>query len=105
MRVTRTVSIALAALPLAACVATPPPGSSEPEERVLGADGTCNAAPAQALIGQTATQELAARVLQLTTATAFRWAPPDSMRTMDYRQDRVTVHYDRGMRVTRIACG
>lgn len=98
-------ALLLLALPVAACATLPPAEPAEPEERVLGADGTCTAAPAQALIGQTATQELAARALQLTTATAFRWAPPDSMQTMDYRQDRVTVHYDRAMRVTRIACG
>jgi hypothetical protein len=102
---TRAVSVALAALPLAACVATLPAELAEPEERVLGEDGTCTAAPAQALIGQRATQELGSRALQLTTATAFRWAPPDSMQTMDNRQDRVTVHYNRQMRVTRIVCG
>lgn len=95
----------LALLPLAACATAPSAELAEPQERVLGADGTCNAAPAQRLVGQTATQELAVRVLEVTTAIAFRWAPPDSMQTMDYRQDRVTVHYDRQMRITRIVCG
>ena len=101
---TKLIALTLA-LPLAACITAQTTMPPEPEERVQGEGGTCTAAPAQALIGQTATQELAARALQLTTATAFRWAPPDSMQTMDYRQDRVTVHYDRAMRVTRIVCG
>lgn len=94
------------ALPLAGCAATQaaePLG--EPEERVLGEDGTCDAEAAQSLLGQTATQELGNRALALTGARVFRWGPPDSMQTMDYRQDRVTVHYDREMKVTRIACG
>lgn len=92
------------ALPIAAC-ATSPAVAPEPEERVLGADGTCDAAPAQSLIGQLATQELGAQVLQLTEARTLRWGPPNSAMTMDYRQDRVNVFYDRQMRVERITCG
>ncbi len=102
---TRLSICAFAALSLTACVATPPPAPTEPEERVLGEDGTCAAGLAQSLVGQSATQELGTSALRLTTAKVFRWASPDSMQTMDYRQDRVTVHYDRAMRVTRVACG
>jgi hypothetical protein len=101
----RTALAALAVL-LAGCAATPPPEQSGPRERVLGgAGGTCMADAATPLIGQEATQALGQRALDLTGARLFRWAPPDSALTMDYRPDRVTVHYDRAMRVERIACG
>lgn len=97
---------AVMALPLAACVSTTAAGPpSEPEERVLGAGGTCDVDAARPLVGQTATQELGTRALALTGARLFRWAPPDSALTMDYRPDRITVHYDRELRITRISCG
>jgi hypothetical protein len=38
-------------------------------------------------------------------AAVLRWAPPGSMLTMDYREDRVTVHLDAAGKVTEIKCG
>lgn len=94
----------MTALPLAACATVPPAEGAEPEERVEG-EGTCTAERARALVGQTATAELGAEALRLTSARILRWGPPDSVMTMDYRQDRVNVFYDRQMRVERITCG
>lgn len=97
----------ITAVPLAACATVPPTvptGSGEPEERVQG-EGSCSAEPAQALLGQTATAELGAEALRLTGARTLRWGPPDSAMTLDYRQDRVNVFYDRSMRVERVTCG
>lgn len=90
-------------LALAACTTAAPDG--EPRERVAGADGRCDAAAAEPLVGQPVTQQVGEQALEMTGARLFRWAPPDSALTMDFRQDRVTVHYDREMRVERVVCG
>lgn len=90
---------------LTSCTTSQASGEPELQERVLGADGTCNVEAAQSLVGQIATAELGARVLRLTGARTLRWSPPDSAMTMDYRQDRVNVFYDKDMRVERITCG
>lgn len=90
---------------LAAGCATVPAPEAPAEERVVGEGGVCNAASAQHLIGQTATQALGAEVARLTRAATLRWGPPDSAFTMDYRPDRVSVSYDRAMVVTAISCG
>lgn len=92
--------IGLAPLSLAACVTvTAPDGAPRPGE------GLCRADAAQSLTGQTASSETGARALALTGARALRWGPPDSAWTMDYRQDRVNVRYDRDMHITEISCG
>ena len=67
--------------------------------------GDCTAAPAQKLIGQTATQTLGAEALRLSGAKVLRWAPPRALLTMDYRMDRVTVGYDERMVVRSVRCG
>ena len=56
-------------------------------------------------IGQRATGELGARLLQITGARTLRWAPPNSALTMDFRPDRLTVSYDQNYAIDRIACG
>ena len=81
-----------------------PPMENEDAPIDLSA-GDCDAAPAQKLIGQTATQALGADALRLTRSKQLRWAPPGAILTMDYRMDRVTVGYDERMVVTSVRCG
>jgi hypothetical protein len=38
-------------------------------------------------------------------AAVLRWAPPGVMLTMDYREDRVTVHLSANDTITDIKCG
>jgi hypothetical protein len=38
-------------------------------------------------------------------SAVLRWAPPGVMLTMDFREDRVTVHLDAGNKITEIRCG
>ena len=96
----RKALIGLAPLLLAACVTVTAPDGAQPQ----GA-GLCRAEAAQSLTGQIASSKTGARALALTGARALRWGPPDSAWTMDYRQDRVNVRYDRDMRITEISCG
>ena len=67
--------------------------------------GECDAAPAQSLLGQTATAALGAEALRLSRAEVLRWAPPGAVLTMDYRMDRLTVGYDEALVVTSLRCG
>ena len=92
------VAIALAAtLALAGCATTAESGGNP--------DGTCDASPAQELVNQQATAEVGQRLLNLSGASALRWAPPDTPMTREFLADRLTVWYDRSMRIERIACG
>lgn len=76
--------------------------STEPP--VTGA-GPCDAAAAQYLIGETATQTLAATALQVTGARDFRWIPENSSVTMDYRPTRLNIEFNGNRAVTAIRCG
>lgn len=94
-------------LALAGCMTTPadtPPatGTTEPAPP---AAGKCDAGAAARMVGMKATQELGARIQQMTGARTLRWGPPDTAWTMDYREDRVNVRYDSDMIITEITCG
>ena len=94
-----------AALPFlaAACAAAPPPPPAEPP--VAAPAGECDASGVQGYLGEVATTELGAVLLQETGATTLRWVPPRTAVTMDYRMDRLTVSYDDDMVIERISCG
>lgn len=88
----------------AGCAAVPP--EDVENVPVRGETGrTCNAEPAQGLVGQVATQELGAEAMRLTRAGALRWIPKDGMVTMDYREDRLNIELDEANRVVKIRCG
>jgi hypothetical protein len=100
-RLTGALCGALAAtLALAGCATSPQGAGGAPPLQ-----GTCNAGPTQDLVGQQATAELGQRLLALSGADALRWAPPDTPMTREFRADRLTVWYDRNMRIERISCG
>ncbi|WP_247711335.1 I78 family peptidase inhibitor [Qipengyuania gelatinilytica] len=71
----------------------------------LDGDGACQAAPAQTLLHQAASDELAEAILKASGARTLRWGGPDTVFTMDYREDRVNVIYDADGTITRITCG
>lgn len=98
----KPVLLLLGALSLAACT-TGYGGGDAPAAPVAG--GTCDAAPAQYHVGHDATATMGAAILKDSGAQTLRWGPPDSAWTMDYREDRVNVRYDRDMKITEITCG
>ncbi len=65
----------------------------------------CETDGIDAFIGPTATESSGAAILHASHAAVLRWAPPGVMLTMDYREDRVTVHLDRLNKITGIRCG
>lgn len=81
------------------CAATPEPVTpSEPE-------ALCDAEALPAFVGQMASAETGARILEASGARTLRWAGPGMAVTMDFRPDRVTVSYDRDMVIERASCG
>jgi len=56
-------------------------------------------------IGQPGTAETGAAIMKATHAAQLRWAPLGTMLTMDYSENRVTVHLGADRNVTKIACG
>tara|TARA_E500000305_G_scaffold101500_1_gene95114 strand:- start:125 stop:427 length:303 start_codon:yes stop_codon:yes gene_type:complete len=94
-----------AALPIAvsACAATPPPDETSPP--IAPPPGQCDASGVQNYVGEVATEELGAILMQETGASILRWIPPRTAMTMDYRIERLTVAYDDDMVIERISCG
>ena len=103
----RTIALLACLLPLAACATTPVEASGGERGDMAASPpaGTCQADPARQYVGQRASSETGAAILQATGATNLRWVPPDTAVTMDFRPDRVTVSYDRDSRIERISCG
>lgn len=67
--------------------------------------GKCDASAVQQFVGQNASQQTGNAILSQSGAKTLRWGPPDSMWTMDYREDRVNVRYDADMAITDVTCG
>lgn len=91
--------IALVVIPLAACTIA----ESKPVDGMPIA--SCRDEQLSGFVGQSASQELGARILAASGARVIRWVPKGGAVTMDYRADRVTVALDEANRVERLSCG
>ena len=87
---------------LSGCTAV---SADEPPVPAQGSGGTCNAAPAQGLIGRESSPELGAEAQRLTGAARMRWIRPGQMVTMDYRAARLNIDLDALGRITGLRCG
>ena len=86
---------------LAACsYRTPPPEPTPPPP-----DHACNAAPAQSLIGRSASPALADEARRLSGARVWRWLRPGQIVTMEFRADRLNIRLDAQDRVEGLSCG
>jgi hypothetical protein len=94
--------IALVAPALLAACATAP--AATPVHGVTPGH-KCDAAGTDRFIGQPGTKTTGAAIKNATNAAMLRWAPPGVMLTMDFREDRVTVHLGPDKKVTKINCG
>lgn len=79
--------------------------ATSPGEPPIAEAGACDATAAQHLVGETATQSLAASAVQLTGARELRWIPENSAVTMDYRTTRLNIEFDSNRIITAIRCG
>jgi Peptidase inhibitor I78 family len=92
---------ALAPALLAACSNLP----AEPPIHGVTPGHKCETDGTAQFIGAPGTSETGARIMRVSHAAVLRWARPGTMLTMDYREDRVTVHLDGASKVTEIRCG
>lgn len=93
-------------LPLAVAAA----GATTPSRAQIPVRGEtpghiCKAGGTARFIGRRGTSRTAAAIKRATHAALLRWARPGVMMTMDYREDRVTVHLGPNRRITQISCG
>jgi hypothetical protein len=91
----------LAAVLVGACSTAParPVIHGETPGHICKTDGT------NQFIGRTRSDAVGAAIKRVSNAAVLRWAPPGVMLTMDYREDRVTVHLGPDNKVTEIRCG
>lgn len=104
----RVIALAAATFGLAACAGSytaPETGTALPEPAKRPPGVACDASYAEHHIGDQATQELGLVIREETGAKSLRWGPPNSVWTMDYREDRVNVRYDAKMKITAVTCG
>jgi len=96
----RLMISSLALLPLAACQIAQSDATAPGQ-----IPGTCNGATLEQYVGQAASTELGAKMLQASGAKVIRWVPKGGMVTMDFRADRLTVALDEANRVEKANCG
>ena len=94
----------LLSLSLAACAAAPPEQATV-DPAPVATPGTCRNDALASFTGQRRSDALAKRILGASGARTIRWVEKDMMVTMEFREDRVTVHLDAANRVVRAVCG
>ncbi|WP_252106205.1 MULTISPECIES: I78 family peptidase inhibitor [unclassified Halomonas] len=85
-------------------VSAPPPprvADSAPESSRQGA---CNIASLEA-VGEPLTEARSRELMTQSGARDVRVLPPNSVATMDYREDRLNIELDEDGRVTALRCG
>lgn len=65
----------------------------------------CQTAGTDRFVGQAGTSDSGSAIMRASNAAVLRWAPPGEMLSMDFREDRVTVHLDQTNMITKINCG
>ena len=88
---------------LAACATASPPDATPVHGVTPG--HKCQASGTDRFVGQLGSRSTGAAVKRATKAAVLRWSPPNTMLTMDYREDRVTVWLDADKKITKIRCG
>jgi hypothetical protein len=117
----RRVTVLVACL-LTGCSTNPPPSNipAPPTPPVTGESAgaidptpvhgitpghKCTTAETDRFIGLRGNSAIGAAIKHASNAAVLRWSPPNTMLTMDYREDRVTVWIDAAKKITKIRCG
>lgn len=91
---------------LAGCSSSPAPEDASRPPPMRGPDSeTCNAAPAQAHLGNTLSGALERNLLAASQARQVRVLRPGESYTMDFRADRLNIHLDEEGRIVELSCG
>ncbi len=94
---------AIVLLPVFLCACSTAP--ADPPIHGVTPGHKCDAQGLSRFIGESGTSETGSAIKHSSHAAVLRWAPPGVMLTMDYREDRVTVHLDGHHKITQISCG
>lgn len=94
--IARTAIAVAGLMATAACATASPLGGS--------LSGHCDNSNIQQFVGQSATSDLGAKMMQVSGASVIRWVPQGTAVTMEFRADRLTVFLDADNRVERISC-
>jgi hypothetical protein len=86
---------------IAACSTAP----ADPPIHGVTPGHKCEAEGTEKFIGKSESSSTGAAIKRASHAAVLRWAPPGVMLTMDYREDRVTVHFGPDKKITEIKCG
>jgi hypothetical protein len=92
---------ALGPVLLAACSTAP----ADPPIHGVTPGHKCQTEGTEQFVGKTESSSIGAEIKRVSHAAVLRWAPPGVMLTMDFREDRVTVHYGPDKKITEIKCG
>lgn len=90
---------------LAACASTGDEPAAPPADAAADGAGMCNAAPAQQYVGSMADEATVQAAVRASGAAQSRVIDPDTMVTMEYREDRVNLWLDAAGKIDRITCG
>lgn len=94
--------IMLAMLPLSACTVATSHATADSDR---AAPSACRRDALTQFIGQPASQQLGARMLEASGARIIRWVPEGGVVTMDFNPQRITVQLDGANRVEGANCG
>ncbi|HEX3676996.1 MAG TPA: I78 family peptidase inhibitor [Sphingomicrobium sp.] len=94
---------ALGLFPILLCACSTLP--ADPPVHGVTPGHKCEAEGMSRFIGKLGSGEIGAAIMRASHAAVLRWAPPDVMLTMDYREDRVTVYLGPDKKVNAIKCG
>ncbi|HVU28867.1 MAG TPA: I78 family peptidase inhibitor [Sphingomicrobium sp.] len=94
-------TLALAPLLIAACSTAP----ADPPVHGVTPGHKCETGGTERFIGKSRSSSTGEAIKRASHAAVLRWAPPGVMLTMDYREDRVTVHVGADGKITEIKCG
>ncbi len=98
------------ALPLAACSQPPKNTSEEPPQAVVdpvpvgSTDTPCRPEAVESLVGKVADAATVEKAVKDSGAKHARVVKPNMAVTMDFREDRLTIHVDAQNRIERIGC-
>lgn len=98
----RRLIATIALLPMAACTIATSDQTASPGSEPAG---TCRNDDLAQFVGQSASQELGARMLAASRAKSIRWVPKGGVITMEFNPSRLTVQLDGSNRVESASCG
>ena len=101
MTLSKMILAASAAALASGCTTVP----ATPVDRAPGEGGSCTTDGTAEFVGQRATTAIGTEIIRRSGARTFQWVPPETAVTMDYREDRIRVSYDRAMAISGISCG